>query len=169
MADPAPTLTSVEQYLRSEYQPDREYIDGEVRERHLGEREHAAVQAALVVWFHRHRHDWNIRVYPELRVQVSPTRYRVPDVCVLDRSLPREPIITHPPLICIEILSPEDTMARTLERVADYRGFGVANIWIVDPETEKGYDCQPDSLLSATVFRAGPVSLDLRTLFADLD
>ena len=49
-------------------------------------------------------------VRPELRIQVAATRFRVPDVTVLDRAQPTEQIITKPPLVVFEVLSPEDRM-----------------------------------------------------------
>jgi len=51
-----------------------------------------------------------IRVVVEQRVQVKQTRFRVPDVCVLFAEAPTESIITHPPFLCVEILSKEDRM-----------------------------------------------------------
>jgi Uma2 family endonuclease len=129
----------LEEYLKSDYQPDREYIDGEVVERNLGEYDHGSLQAALVLWFGNRQREWKIRVVPELRVQVSPTRYRVPDVTVLDRNVPIEQIVTHPPLIVIEILSPEDTVRAYQRRIDDYLDFGVENIWILDPALAKAW------------------------------
>jgi hypothetical protein len=35
------------EYLKTSYRPDREYIDGEVRERNVGKWEHARVQLLL--------------------------------------------------------------------------------------------------------------------------
>ena len=46
-----PVRVSVEEYLASSYRPDCDYIDGEVQERKLGEKEHAAIQAALIFLF----------------------------------------------------------------------------------------------------------------------
>lgn len=71
----------------------------------MGEYEHANLQARLTIWFGNHERDWDIRVLVEQRIRVSPGRYRIPDVCVIDRSQPIEPVFTRPPLICIEILS----------------------------------------------------------------
>jgi Uma2 family endonuclease len=170
-ATPTAHRLTVTEYLRSVFRPDCDYIDGEIQERNLGEYDHAAVQAALISWFRGHRTEWGIRVVPEQRVQVSPTRFRVPDICVLSRELPIEQIITHPPIICIEILSPEDTLRRTLERVEDYRHFGVKNVWIIDPATQQGYDCQEQGILNAHEFsvEGTPIRLALAELFADLD
>jgi Uma2 family endonuclease len=92
----------------------------------------------LIFWCRQHQQEWNIEVLPEQRVQVSPTRFRVPDVCLVPLDQPVEQILTKPSLACIEILSPEDTMRRMQERVEDYRQFGVANSWILDPGTRRG-------------------------------
>ncbi len=53
---------------------------------------------------------------------------------VLDRSLPVERIITHPPIAVFEVLSPEDTFSRLKRKLEDYRTMGIPHIWIVDPE-----------------------------------
>jgi Uma2 family endonuclease len=70
----------------------------------------------------------------ELRVQVAPTRYRVPDVTLLDRTRPTEQIITHPPLAVFEVLSPEDSLQRLNRRLEEYRVMGIPEIWVIDPE-----------------------------------
>ena len=108
------TTVPVDVYLHSTYEPDAEYVDGEIQERSVGEYDHASWQAALLEYFTAHKHDWNIRALAGLRVPVSVTRFRVPDVIVLDRDRAIEQVITHPPLAVFEILSPEYTMARTL-------------------------------------------------------
>lgn len=138
-------LVPLETYLHTDYQPDREYVDGEIRERHLGEKEHARLQMTLGWILMNHQHDWKIQVYPELRVQVSPTRFRVPDLTVLRADAPDEQIITHPPLIVIEILSPSDSLLGIREKIEDYLAFGIPNIWIVDPSDRMGYICRSGS------------------------
>jgi Uma2 family endonuclease len=164
------TLISVSEYLKSSYRPDCDYVDGRVEERNVGEYDHAALQAALILWFGQHREEWNIEVLPEQRVQVSPTRFRVPDVCLVSFDQPVEQILSKPPLACIEILSPEDTMRRMQERIEDYRQFGVANIWILDPGTRRGYDCRPSGWLEAAEFEIPntPIRLVLSEIFARL-
>jgi hypothetical protein len=42
------TRVPIEVYLRSSYEPDAEYVDGEIEERPMGERDHAAWQAAIL-------------------------------------------------------------------------------------------------------------------------
>lgn len=161
-------LISVSEYLKSRYRPDCDYVDGRVEERNVGEHDHAALQAALILWFGQHQQDWNIEVLPEQRVQISPTRFRVPDVCLVSLDNPVEQVLTRPPLACIEILSPEDTMRRMQERIEDYRSLGVANIWILDPGTRRGYDCRPSGWLDATEFSIPntPIRLVLSEIFS---
>lgn len=128
------TAVPLEVYLRSSFEPDAEYVDGEIQERPMGEYDHAAWQSALLLYFRQHNHDWNIRVQPELRVRVAESRFRVPDVTVLDRSQPFEQIVSHPPIAVFEVLSPEDIMSRVLVKLADYERMGVAGIFLIDPK-----------------------------------
>ena len=134
----------------------------------MGEHDHAALQAALILWFGPRQQEWNIEVLPEQRMQISEARFRVPDICLVSLDRPVEQILTQPPLACIEILSPEDTLSRMQERIRDYKNFGVKNIWILDPGAQLGYNCQPSGFLEATQFEipGTPIRLDLPAVFA---
>jgi Uma2 family endonuclease len=136
------TQVPLETYLHTAYRPDCEYVDGELKERNVGEKEHARLQMTLSWILRNHEADWAISVYPELRVQISPTRFRVPDITVLRADAPDEQIITHPPLIVIEILSPSDSLLAMRERIEDYLAFAIPHIWIVDPTDRMGYICR---------------------------
>jgi len=163
-------LISVTEYLRSTYRPDCEYVDGRVEERNAGEHDHAAVQAALILWFGRHQEEWRIEVLPEQRIRIAENRFRVPDVCLVSLDQPVEQVLTRPPLVCIEILSPEDTLRRMQERIMDYQKLGVENIWILDPGTKRGYNCRPSGWLDAAEFSVAstPIRLVLSDLFAGI-
>jgi Uma2 family endonuclease len=126
-------------YLWSDYETDPDYVDGVIEERPLGEDDHALWQGELVRWFQSRDREWDIRVRPALRVQVSATRFRVPDVAVLDRKRAIEQVVTHPPFAVFEILSPEDGMERMLVKLADYAAMGIQNIFVIDPETQIVY------------------------------
>ena len=77
------TLISVEEYLASSFRPDCDYVDGHIEERNWGEWSHSEIQGELLAYLlTRYRKD-GVRVMPELRVQVKPQRFRVPDLCVL--------------------------------------------------------------------------------------
>ena len=133
------THVPVEAYLRSSYEPDAEYVDGKIEERAAAEFDHASWQLAILKWFWQHEGEWGIRVLPELRVRVAVTRYRVPDVTVLDRSRPIEQIVTHPPLAVFEVLSPEDRLQRLKQKLEDYKMMGIAEIWVIDPQDSTFY------------------------------
>ena len=72
MASPAQTFVSVKEYLHSVYRPDLDYVDGRLEDR-------SSLQMALLLYFHQHRFDWNIRVVQSQRMQISATLYRMPD------------------------------------------------------------------------------------------
>ena len=114
----------IEVYLHSSYEPDAEYVDGDIEERHVGEYDHNAVQKAILIWFYLHEKEWQIRSIQEQRTRVSATRIRLPDVSVFQRSVPVEQVFTRPQLIAIEVLSPEDRRSKVDEKIADYRRFG---------------------------------------------
>ena len=132
------TSISVEEYLASSFRPDCDYVDGHIEERNWGERSHSKIQARLIAYLLNRYEKDGMEVYPELRVQVKPTRFRVPDVCITLGD-PGEEILTKPPLLCIEILSPEDRMTRIEQRIDDYLAMGVPYVWVLDPEMKQAY------------------------------
>jgi len=132
------TLISVEQYLATSYEPDCDYVDGRIEERNLGEYDHSSVQTAIAVYFGSRKKQLGITVVVEQRVQVSPTRFRIPDVCVLIGKT-SEQIFRTPPFLCIEVRSPEDRMKRVKERIRDYLKMGVRYVWLSDPALRIAY------------------------------
>jgi len=167
----ATVQTSLGEYLRTSYHPDRDYVDGEVQERNLGEFDHAAIQAFLTGWFLQHRQEWQLHVLVEMRVRVSEERVRIPDVCLVSRGQPIEQVLTKPPLAVIEILSPEDRISRYNERLADYRQMGIPNIWVIDPANRVGYDCSTAAWLPNEEFQVAgsPIFLRLSDLWSELE
>lgn len=123
----------VEVYLNSSYEPDAEFVDGVIEVRPMGEWNHANWQAAILEYFRSRRREWNVRAAAELRVQVSAGNFRVPDVMILDRNLPVEQVITHPPIAVFEILSPEDTLSRMMTKLGEYEQMGIQTILVLDP------------------------------------
>lgn len=132
----APQFVPLEEYLRSSYSPDAEYIDGQIVEMDttMGENDHSAWQAAICAWFQAQAMKAGIRVRPELRVQVDAHNFLIPDVTLLDRNHPVEPIATHPPVAVFEVLSPRDQVARIMKKCARYEKMGIRSILILDPD-----------------------------------
>jgi len=163
------TAISVREYLKTSYRPDCDFVDGVVEERNVGEYDHARLQGAVFAYFYNRRKEWGIRVVPEQRVQVSPTRFRIPDVCVVLGSDPVEQIFRTPPFVCIEILSPEDRLTKTRERVDDYLRFGVPYVWLLDPRSRKAYRCTGEGFLEVKELRTSnpEMVVPLEALFED--
>ncbi len=132
-------LWTVREYLRTSWSPDREFVDGRIEERNLGEKEHSIIQRYLTVLFANKRAEWGVEVFPELRTQTQARRFRVPDVLVTRAEDRFERYVTRAPLIAIEILSPEDTVRAMQEKATEYRGFGVEHVWVIDPEPRIAY------------------------------
>lgn len=170
---PPAELISVREYLATSYRPDCEYLDGRIEERNGGEFDHGLLQIVLAHLFMNHREDWGVQVVTAVRMQVSSSHFRVPDLTVLRAGVPREQIITHPPLIAIEILSPEDRLSRFQDRIEDYLAFGVEHIWIFDPQRRAAYTATASGLLPVRtneLFVAEtPIRVVLSELFAELD
>jgi Uma2 family endonuclease len=133
------TVVPLAEYLETSYRPDCDYVDGEVRERNVGDWDHSRLQALLTIFLGRREKDWAIQVLTEQRVQVRRDRFRIPDVCVVVEGTAEEPILRQPPLICIEILSREDTMRSMQERIDDYLAFGVRYVWVIDAKTRRAF------------------------------
>jgi Uma2 family endonuclease len=146
------TLISVEEYLKTAADPDCEYVAGVIEERAVGEYDHSTWQILLAGYFLAREQELGILSRPELRVQVAADKFRVPDVTLLSRAAPREQIVTHPPLAVFEILSPEDSMTRTLEKLADYEQMGIGAIWVIEPKKQHFFLYRNGQLAPAAVF-----------------
>ena len=158
----------VADYLASVYRPDCEYIDGELIERNVGERDHSSAQMRLSAYLFHRSAELGIHVYPEQRVQVHRNRYRVPNICVVLGDEPEGQVFTAPPFLCIEILSRGDTMTSLQERVRDYLDFGVAFVWMVDPRRRCASIYTKDRMIEAqtTLLTSNPeIAVPLSAIF----
>ena len=76
-------MVSVEKYLHTVYDgADREYLDGEIVERNMGNKSHGRVQGTFIYLLRLLEQRTGIFVIPELRHKVTISRYRIPDVAV---------------------------------------------------------------------------------------
>jgi Uma2 family endonuclease len=138
------SLIPVEEYLSTSYEDgDREYIDGQVVERNVGESQHALIQTLIAGYLNIHYRQY--RSVVECRMKVSKARYRIPDVCVVTGAYPtkRGPL-TDPPFLVVEVLSPDDRAGDLEEKIADYFSCSVKYIWVVNPDTQRAFIHTPD-------------------------
>ena len=164
---------NVEEYLSTVYEHDCEYVGGAIEERDLGEFEHSFLQLFLGSIFVTHRTEWGVTAVSEQRMQTQPNRYRVPDLTILRSGTPREKVLTRPPLLVIEILSPEDTMRRIAAKAAEYRAFGIENVWVIDPYARvayRGTEAGLELVRSSELTIPGtPILVVPQEIFAELD
>ena len=159
-------LASAEQYLHTSFEHDAEFVEGRIVERPVPTWEHACIQGFLIreLWAIGRRH--GLFTVPEQRVQVRPDRFRVPDVCVVadrpDGTFGRR-IVTQPPYLCVEILSPEDVEVETLDKVREYLNFDVKWVWVIDPVSRRGQVHSRNSVASVedSIFSTDLFSVDL--------
>jgi len=165
------TLVSEEEYLNTSYEPDCEYLDGVLVERNVGDIGHGVFAALLVGYFGKRRKLWNITVATDVRACVREGRYRLPDVAIFSGPKPPGKILTTPPLIWIEVLSPDDHPIRVNEKVEELLAFGVPYIWIIDPETLESevHTPQGRTTLADGIFRipGTPIEAPLKALEED--
>ena len=132
------TLVTPEEYLLMAFDgPDQEFVDGEVVERNVGERQHSEIQARLVEIFYELRKNVPLYCFPELRLRLAETRYRIPDLSVFAKEKPAESVPSSPPLVAIEIVSRDDRYTEITHKLEEYRAWGVPHVWLIDPWQKK--------------------------------
>jgi len=157
------TLVSVEEYLRTSFpDADREYVDGRIVERNVGEVDHSDVRSSILHYL-RTRYKRRIWAGVEVRVQVKKTRFRIPDVTVVAGSKPAERIIRKPPAVVLEVLSPDDRAGDLEEKINEYLAFGFPCVWVINPETHRAYVHTSKGSLEAKdrVLRAGSAGIEV--------
>jgi len=161
------THIPLSEYLETSYRPDREFVDGELKERNVGKWDHARVQALLAAWFVNHESLWGVMAGTEQRMLITKsatrTDVRIPNVVVVVAG-DHPPTLTEPPLLVIEVLSPDDSYSDTQERARDYQQMGVEMVWIVDPKTLTGRMCS-----GAQWVESRRLEVPGTPLFVDLD
>ena len=136
-------MVSLDEYLNTSYEPEVEYVDGELVERNIGEWQHSQAHGNIV--FALRRKYPSVKVLPSVTTQVAKTRYRIPNVAVTLRT-PVGRFVTEAPFVVIEILSEEDRSARMFEKLKDYAAMGVPNIWVLDPRLKQMFVFRGNSL-----------------------
>ncbi len=165
------TLVTVEEYLSTSYSDgDREFIDGQIVERNVGENRHALIQTLIVGYLMFHYRQY--RSVVECRMMVTKSRYRIPDVCLVTGAWPSKPgPLMDPPFLTVEVLSPDDRAGELEDKIADYLGCGVKYVWVVNPETKRAFIHTPEGIheVKDGVLRTDDprIELPLAELFSD--
>ncbi len=164
-------MVAIDEWLTRSYEPDCEYVDGELIDRNVGLIEHCATAGYIAATLYNRKRESGIHVFLSLRVQVSATRFRISDITVTKQK-GRGKILREPPFLCIEILSSEDRAGQMQEKLDDYLGFGVQCVWVIDPWRSKAwnYSSEGKRELSAVLATADPhLRLSLADVFAAVE
>jgi Uma2 family endonuclease len=164
------TLLSVEEYLHTTFDgSDQEYIDGELVERNMGTLPHGDVQTEVAFQLKLQTRGSGKCVVVEVRAKLGPALYRIPDVALYS-SKPATTVPTEPPLAAIEVLSPDDRMNAVLAKLREYQAWGVANVWLADPEDRKFFIYSDQGLHETTKLEipAHGIALTLDAVFGPL-
>ena len=114
---------------------------------------------------------WNTA--SEVRLKVVRDAEPVPDVIAVKGKFkghyPKEA-----PELCVEILSPGDTLKRALEKARVYIGWGSQSVWIIDPEQRTAWSLsqeapEPVWIAPEGALRIGDTAIELQAVFAEVD
>ena len=111
----------------------------------MGELPHGMIQGRLIFLLLELADALSLRVVPEIRIQISPTCFRVADVAVWRAGDIGQRIPTVPPFLVVEILSAEDRLVRLQPKIQEYLQHGTAWVWVIDPEERRALCYSPAS------------------------
>jgi len=137
-------LTLEEFLALSSTEPESEYLKGKIYQKPMSQGEHSTLQAELVSRINQVAKP-NKLAYarPELRCTFGG-RSIVPDIVILEwANIPRQEDgrVAHkteiPPDWIVEILSPEQSANRVIEKIVFSIEFGTKLGWLIDPKGER--------------------------------
>ena len=166
--DPIPLFMTVEEYLGSSFQPDIDFVDGMVENRNVGEFAHSSVLGEAMFLLGTHEREWGVQVLPTCRLRVSEQRIRVPDVMAISADHDDEQVVTKAPVVCIEVISPDDTWRRLRMLFEDFWSMGVRNIWVFEPEARLAYRFDADGFFRVREAELRVPGTEIRLNVADV-
>jgi Uma2 family endonuclease len=126
----------VHQYIDAGKKPACEYVDGILVPKGMGNRKHSRVQGRLLELL---RAFSEFEAFPELHARLRETEFRLPDIAVERKPVAESFYPTRAVHLCIEILSPDQTLGQMLEKCEHYHAWGTAYCWVIDPERQTAW------------------------------
>lgn len=163
---PVTLQISPEEYLSTSFEgTDKEYVHGEVIERSMPTWSHGRLQGEIVRQFGNLPESCRLYAGTEVRMELAPDVFRIPDVAVFAGSPPAKEVPDVPPLVAIEIISADDRLSAVIEKFQEYREWGVEHIWGMDPQLRKMYVYHGQGLTIVSVLTLPGYPLELTSLF----
>ena len=167
-----PSRLSIGEFHRlyDDAKPAYEYWFGEAVQNPVPTILHGIVQFIIATLLERA--GWNTSL--EVRLKVVPEAEPVPDVIAVQGKF-RGPYPTAAPELCVEILSPGDTLRSALDKAGRYISWGSQCVWIIDPEKRTAWTVsrerapEPDWISPGGVLRIDDTSIELDVLFSEVD
>ena len=172
------TVISVDEYLRTSYEPDMEFAEGALQRRNVGTPLHGWFQAIASDVLRQYRKSHRIRVFTETRLRLrADDRYCVPDVMVLEIPYKKGKVVIDVPAVVIEIKSPDDTFDEIIGKCFEYENLAVPNILVMDPDNRRAWLFRNGNLELLTGISAalnlpqqqGTIDFPFARMFAELD
>jgi Uma2 family endonuclease len=172
-------VVSVEEYLRTNYEPHCEYLDGVLVPKAVPDRIHSKLQKLLILMLAAEEQKFGLDGLPELHIRITSTRFRVPDVAAV-RTLPADdpyPTDQTPPLFTIEIASLDEPWPVLRGKVTDHLAMGVSTVVIADPynrtvmvatREQPLHELKAPLIVMISVPEAGVLQIDFDELYRKL-
>jgi Uma2 family endonuclease len=164
----ASTPLTIEEYLEMSYEPECEYVDGELIPKAMGTKDHGRLQTRLGHLLYRYEEAGVCQVISEQSLRIRQRAVLIPDVCLLPADNDEHGVVSQTALLCIEILSPSDRFSYTVKKCEEYLRWGVPACWIFDPEEKKAWFYDVAGLHPVArdgVLRLGSIELALSELW----
>ncbi len=174
----APVLPyiSVDEYLRTSYEPYSEYVDGTLIPKTMPGREHGALIKLLYLALARAEQEFPLDAVSERHLRVSPTRIRIADFAAFTL-IERNPAALTAPLFTVEVVSQGEPWDELMAKVSDHLAMGVGTVIVADPRRRTVVIARQNELLhqlaaplrvSIDVPGRGTLTLDFDEMFAKL-
>jgi Uma2 family endonuclease len=129
-------IVTPEQYLATQFQREPELVRGEIAERPLPTFQHGNLQLRMGSRLMALQQSYAVFTGVEVRVRIASDLYRIPDISMWEGAAP-EAVPSSPPLLVVEISSPDDRLDAMLQKLEEYRIWGVQHIWLIEPELKR--------------------------------
>lgn len=78
--------------------------------------------------------DFEVVTAPGINFNADRTHHRIPDLVVIRAEEAESPYLTRPPLLAVEVVSPESVLRDHHTKKHEYAAFGIPSYWLITPD-----------------------------------